>query len=351
MSRILYYAYNNQRPSGGQKQTYRHVDILNAAGCEAYVVHESAGYRLNWFQNSTRVIDRARLNRMLNADDIVVLPETLGPALSLYPCRKVTFNKGLYIGYGSQPIFRSAADPFRSPGVVAMFAVGEHNRRNLVYGYPDLPVIDVGVGVDASRFRFAALSDKQLTIACVAKAQNALHTVCGLLRARLAHFRVPQPHFVLLRGMSETEVASVLHRSLALLMLNHEEGLPQTVVEAVLSGCIIVAPAIGPLAEFVPRAGWFQPGEPAEAAAFLMSLIVDHPKHSIAVRQHLSENGRVAQRYACKFEAERVLDAWDTVLSLSASVGEPLPKVWPADPCPPLATRIRQRLLSTRVVF
>lgn len=352
MSRILYYAYTNQRPSGGQKQTYRHVDILNAAGHEAYAVHESAGYRLNWFQNSTRVIDRARVNRILDVEsDIVVLPETLGPALAQYPCRKVIFNKGLYIGYGSQPLFRSAADAFRSPGVVAMFAVGEHNCRNLAYGYPELPVIDVGIGVDASRFQFAALSEKQITIACVAKAQNSLHTVCGLLRAKLTHLGLPPPRFVLLRGMSESEVAAVLHASLALLMLNYEEGLPQTVVEAVLSGCIIVAPAIGPLAEFVPAEGWFRPGEPSEAAEFLLRLIRNHPHHSPEVRQHLAENSCVAKRYTCHLEAVRVLSAWDTVLSLSTPHRGPLPNCWPADRNPPLAARIRQRLLSAGAVF
>jgi len=44
------------RPMGGVRMLYRHVDILNANGFDADIVHSSAGFRVDWFEHSTRVL-------------------------------------------------------------------------------------------------------------------------------------------------------------------------------------------------------------------------------------------------------------------------------------------------------
>src|SRR6266542_5500719 len=99
-SRIFYFAYDHNRPSGGQKDTYQHVDILNRAGYEAYALHRTKGFRLGWFENSTAIVsDEWFWRRRDEERDIVVLPEDLGPAICSYPGHKVIFNKNLYHGF------------------------------------------------------------------------------------------------------------------------------------------------------------------------------------------------------------------------------------------------------------
>src|SRR6266576_94286 len=55
--RIFYYAYDTTEHSGGEIDTYNHVDILNECGFDAYALHTKPGYRHCWFENKTRVID------------------------------------------------------------------------------------------------------------------------------------------------------------------------------------------------------------------------------------------------------------------------------------------------------
>ena len=41
---IFYLAYSHNRPTGGQKNTYRHVDILNELGYRAFIVHHEKNF-------------------------------------------------------------------------------------------------------------------------------------------------------------------------------------------------------------------------------------------------------------------------------------------------------------------
>ena len=57
-------------PVGGIRAIYRHVDILNRNGLEAFVLHRLALFRCTWFENETRVAYQLRypsMNRSLPA--------------------------------------------------------------------------------------------------------------------------------------------------------------------------------------------------------------------------------------------------------------------------------------------
>ncbi len=49
--RIFYWAYDLQRPTGGEKRSYHHVAILRRHGYDARVLHRSRDFRLGWFGN------------------------------------------------------------------------------------------------------------------------------------------------------------------------------------------------------------------------------------------------------------------------------------------------------------
>ena len=92
-ARIFYRAWSHNRPVGGQKQMYRHVDILNSAGFEAYIFHHEDGFRVSWFDNDTRVVGLTAFKSLYRSGDVLVLPEDVGQALQSFRGPKVIFNQ------------------------------------------------------------------------------------------------------------------------------------------------------------------------------------------------------------------------------------------------------------------
>jgi hypothetical protein len=70
-------------PSGGIRQIYRHVDILNSAGHNAVVLHHCDGHRCSWFEHETRTVGAPSVE--LSPDDVLVVPEIYGPFLDRLP--------------------------------------------------------------------------------------------------------------------------------------------------------------------------------------------------------------------------------------------------------------------------
>ena len=67
---IYYLCPDTNKPRGGVKVIYEHVDILNGAGFSACVLHQKKGFRCNWFDNLTTV---SYLNRwMFHEKDFIV---------------------------------------------------------------------------------------------------------------------------------------------------------------------------------------------------------------------------------------------------------------------------------------
>ncbi|HWX26383.1 MAG TPA: hypothetical protein VNZ53_02970 [Steroidobacteraceae bacterium] len=92
-ARIFYRAWSHNHPTGGQKQMYRHVDILNSAGFEAYIFHHEDGFRVSWFDNDTRVVGLTAFKSLYRSGDILVLPEDVGQAIQLMPARDIRFTQ------------------------------------------------------------------------------------------------------------------------------------------------------------------------------------------------------------------------------------------------------------------
>jgi hypothetical protein len=69
---VYYLCPDDDKPSGGIRVIYRHVDLLNAAGRDAVVLHERPGFRVGWFRNETRVL--AAKDVTLGREDLLVVP-------------------------------------------------------------------------------------------------------------------------------------------------------------------------------------------------------------------------------------------------------------------------------------
>ena len=140
-ARIFYRAWSHNRPTGGQKQMYRHVDILNSAGFEAYIFHHEDGFRVSWFDNDTRVVGLTAFKSLYRPGDILVLPEDVGQALWSFPGPKVIFNQNIYYGYMALGEASLEQYPYQDTGLLGIITVSSHNGDNLTYAFPEARVL------------------------------------------------------------------------------------------------------------------------------------------------------------------------------------------------------------------
>ena len=76
---IYVFAPDLSHPLGGMRMLYRHVDILNANGLQAYIVHNSPKFEIGWFEYSTPVIFASgypsRIERAIPTPGCGLVPE------------------------------------------------------------------------------------------------------------------------------------------------------------------------------------------------------------------------------------------------------------------------------------
>ncbi|MFN3326167.1 MAG: hypothetical protein ACK5AZ_21935 [Bryobacteraceae bacterium] len=241
-ARIFYYCYSHSKPTGGQKHTYQHVDILNAAGIEAYAFHEESNFRLKWFENDTRVVDRPTVERLWREGDWFVLPEDLGVRALEYPGPRIIFNKGLFNGFYAFGLQTPQRYPYLDEETRGAFVVSEHNGQHLRFAYPDLAIFRVFPSIDPLIFRPRTLKEKKPRIVYLRKSFRSTsvihHTIVS--RAHTNRNNLRNFEWQLLTDLSEREIAAALRDSLLALFFNLEEGLPRFPLEAMACGCLVL---------------------------------------------------------------------------------------------------------------
>jgi glycosyltransferase involved in cell wall biosynthesis len=316
MPRLFYFCFSHNRPSGGIKQIYRHVDILNRHGFDAQVLHSDRDFRVTWFENQTRTTDIQRFQHDVQTD-IIVVPEDLGTGMVRIPGRKVIFNQNAYYGFASFGEEAETSYPYLDPEILGVFTVSEHNAEYLRFAYPGANVLRIWYGVDRQRFSRCPLPNKQKQIACIVKNQLELYTLYHILRSRARQGlnALDEYRWVFLGDRTEADVARILHDSLALIFLSTSEGLPLTPLEAMLSGCLVAAYDAGPLPEYLPTACRFRPHDLLGVAGWLEELARSFPAES-ASWEAVSDTGYdVARQFSLEREEESLLGAWRQLLS------------------------------------
>ena len=89
--KIIYLCPAIDIPIGGIKVIYKHVDILNQIGYDAYVYHDVNMFRCTWFRNTTRIVYYLDIND----HDIIVVPETMAHLIFRFKCKKIIFNQNV----------------------------------------------------------------------------------------------------------------------------------------------------------------------------------------------------------------------------------------------------------------
>ncbi|HEV8378873.1 MAG TPA: hypothetical protein VGP99_08480 [Tepidisphaeraceae bacterium] len=136
---IYVFAADLAHPLGGMRMLYRHVDILNASGFEAYIVHSSPKFQIDWFEYSTPVL-RGKI--AMNADDIAVYSEIGGLNIVEWAKgkRTVIFNQNCYYTFTRYPMEGRVKTPYMQPDVIATIVVSDDSQRYLQWVFPNLSI-------------------------------------------------------------------------------------------------------------------------------------------------------------------------------------------------------------------
>jgi hypothetical protein len=318
--RIYYVCHDHQRPTGGNKHSYDHVDLLNANGFEAYALHGRPGFRYRWFPNETRTMNREKFRMFLRDEDYVVLPEDMGPAIGDWPGRKVIFNKNAWYGFSGFGDTQVSYYPYLDPNVVAVFAVSEHNLSLLRWTFPKVTVLHVVPGIDAARFMPRQLVHKQRQIACSSKDLLVQTAALQAMRARTMQGlnSIGDWRWQFLRSHTEGELARTLSDSPLLLYTSLVEGIARLPLEAALSGTVVATYRGGPQAEYLPEEMQLPPGDLQTLVRYMEDVAADVATGAKRFQPLADAALKNALRYSRDAMTRSVLAAWDTVMSGAA---------------------------------
>ena len=223
-------------PSGGVRVTYRHADLLNAAGIPAFVLHRRAGFRCTWFDNATRVA--ASQETLVGPEDVVVMGELAAPLLRDHQpgTRFVVFNQNPHLTWQRVPE-TLVAEYTSSPDLAAIVVVSQHSLDMVRHVAPEANVARVHNSIDPGLFHPGDAPATRRIAYMPRGGRDEASQVLSMLRAR---GRLDGWEVVALQGMSEREVAATLRTTTIFLSFAYHEGFGLPAAEAMACGAYAV---------------------------------------------------------------------------------------------------------------
>ena len=239
------------RPIGGVKQLYRHVEHLCSQGWDASVLTEASGFRPSWFESTAPTVslqESWERGELLPDQTILVLPETYLAVdlrsfrgLDLSELGRVVFNQNAYYTYGEI----SAETPQRlqafydDPAVLQVLSISEDTHtflsRNL--HVPDQRLSRIINAIEPI-FRADQAKVKRMHWMPRKNPQHVQAVLQGLQRSGMPHTQgwEGQP----LQQLSHSQVAERLNGAQLFLAFGHPEGFGLPIAEAMAAGCWVV---------------------------------------------------------------------------------------------------------------
>jgi hypothetical protein len=313
--RIFYVAPDDNRPIGGIRAIYRHVDILNRNGFAAAVLHQQPGFRATWFEHATAVaylpqvlIDRAR--------DVVVYPEVRAfNALTEFPgTRKVIFNQGFFLTFPDAPFNPASPEtPYRHPDVIGGLVNSEAGKAYVSHIFPAFPLHRVRLSIDPAMFQFQREKKWQIAMMPRRNSHDLIQIFNILKHRRTLHDLQPAP----IEQLAQDEAAKVLRESLFFVTVGMQEGFGLPAAEAMACGCITVGYHGFGGKEFLLPAYAFptEPGDVLATARALEACIMEYRQNPARLDIMRQEAAAFIARNCSPAEEEReLLAAWRAIL-------------------------------------
>lgn len=346
---VYYLCPEHASPVGGVRVIYRHVDILNQHGLPAYVVHQTPGFRVKWFENQTpivywrnnkftRLLDKIKrrtrpgttinLNisggskNKITENDILVIPELYGPDLAVACGRgikKVVLNQNCYLTFNGYSFQRDRLiTPYRHSDVLATLINSEDGEEYLRHAFPDLPLARFRLSIDPQVFSYNAEKKKQICFSQIKNKSDALQVI-NILKFRGVLRDYELAPFI---NVPQREVARICRESLIFLSFGYPEGFGLPAAEAMASGCVVIGFHGGGGKEFFrPEFSYpIQQGDIIQFARTVEQVIKDYETSpdSVLAKGRMAAD-YISDRYSPEKEEVEVHDAWAEILRLLKS--------------------------------
>jgi hypothetical protein len=336
-------------PSGGVRVIYRHVDILNAHGIPAYVLHRKIGHRCTWFQNNTPVVYvDSRFKRRISSKvrkylkleqphemhllgapslkigtaDILVLPEIDGPNMTqMAPSvPKIILNQGCYLTFRSYSIEKEKLlTPYLHPEFRAVITNSEDGFNYLHYVFPKVKLGRFHPAIDPQLFKYSADKKRQVCFT-TRKNEGIMRQVINILKFRNA---LNGFELIPFSGIPQQKVADIFRDSAIYLSFSTYEGFGLPPAEAMASGCLVIGFHGGGGREFF-RPEFCYPIEYGDVLGFagiveeVISTYDTDPKRFANMAKAASDY--ILKTYTPQREEQDIINFWSDIIAADRPV-------------------------------
>lgn len=354
--RILFICPDLNSPTGGIKQIYRQVDILNKNNIEAYVLHENKGFKCTWFTNDTKILyNRAvftKISRLISLkknklfffkkvikkyiylsknifnsredtilpEDILVFPEVYGPRISriLPGVKKVIYNQGCYQTFFNYDLdLKNLETPYNSKDLLAVIVNSENAKKYINYAFLNVDLYRVHYGIDKLNFNYKKNKKQQITF-MPRRLKVDLVQVINILKYRgiLKNWSL-----LPLENMNEKQVSEAFKESAFFLSFSINEGFGMPPAEAMACGCVVVGYS-GKGGEEFFKDEFSYPVEDRnvlEFAIILEKVLKEFEKDSSTfLAKGKAASDFILKEYAMEVEQNDIVTVWKTILEKNA---------------------------------
>lgn len=312
-------------PSGGILVIYRHVDLLNAAGIRAFVLHQKRGFRCSWFTHQTQVADVQ--SAIVGQDDLLVVPEVEVSLLCDQPrgVNKAIFNQNSHLTWKweAERVIRHYLNSHELADFLGAIVVSDHNAEMLRYAFTNLKIRRIHLGIDPALFHPGNGERRAPRIAYMPRrggedAEKVLHLLRG--RGVLADWEV-----VALEGLSHDEVARQLRSTRIFMAFTYQEGFGLPAAEAMACGNYVIGyHGFGGLEFFRPEFSTAIDTGDILSFARAVEAAIEHERTNPAwcITRGLAASAFVLKQYSLEREREEVVSAYGELLGSAARYPE-----------------------------
>lgn len=233
-STIFYFCPDFPQPSGGIKTLYRHVWRLNQLGFNASIVHQKAGFTLDWHRYAVPVTWLEQ-KPTFRPQDVLVFPEVMIHTIrhtSHFQAKRVVFALSWQPAYSRL----KAGERWQDHGISQVLTKSPTVKKFLAWSM-EIEATLIPEFVDPDLYRYAP-PEKKNKICYLTRKDQSGSWLQGVFMRKGAPFS--NFEWKVLRQMNESTYASHLREARVYVATNLQEGMHVSILEAMASGALVV---------------------------------------------------------------------------------------------------------------
>ena len=345
-TRILFICPDIVEPSGGVKQIYRQVDVLNSLGYEALVVHQNQGFKPQWFEFDTpieyhymihaelnnqpairpqwyvklREAQLARNDLKIEDSNILVFPEAYGPLINqVFPSNsKVIYNQGCYNSFRKFPLQLTKSEtPYTHSDTLATLVNSDDAINYLKLAFSDIPIFKIHHHINTNAFK-PKTKKKQIIYMSRKNVEDIKQIVqINALRNNLNGWVIKD-----LDQLPHDEITHAMNESSIFLSSNLDEGFSLPSIEAMASGCLVIGyPGKGGKEYFKPEFSMPIPEKDIQQFAIKLEEGIQKIENQPQFLDDIAQKARtyIEGYYSEVIEKQDIKNAWDYILKANSN--------------------------------